>query len=87
MFDNNQHAQLSVMLKKLPTAVTFDSISIFHSILAQESRLAMRQNYLEKVDLLLLSRHATEKDKNHKTHLLVAKYNTGEEDEPAGEPI
>lgn len=55
MFDNNQHAQLSVMLKKLPTAVRFDSISIFYSILAQESRLAMRQNYLEKVDLLLLS--------------------------------
>ena len=43
MFDNNQQAQLSVMLKKLPTAVTFDSREQTSNAtkLFGESRLAL----------------------------------------------
>ena len=54
--------------------------------LAEDERLALPQNTLEKGNIFVMSRHATENNRRLKTQLLVTKCNTDSR-EPAGEKV
>ena len=54
--------------------------------LAEDERLALPQNTLEKANNLVMSRHATESNRSWKTQLLATKCNT-DNVEPAGEKV
>ena len=55
--------------------------------LAGANSVDLNQNALEKANLLLLTKHATEKDRSLKTQLLVANNSEVQKEEPAGEKI